>query len=245
MAKRGIWARLLELIEEPKASPATLSRRSPSDDRDLPAPREASGPRDVVGDNYMAVRGESFHRRALNRAMAPKKTGRTVFPMIVLRPEPTNTRDPNAVQVLLGDDLIGYVPSDAAADFAEAFAGGDLYCSAEIRRQDPKRDWNVVLRVDYGRLRDLRKAERERAMAQVLKPLLEAVADAAIAYEVARTDGSTSEAIAELKRRRDRAIAAARSAEPRPTAAQVAHAAGVSPNTVGKITKDAASSVQT
>jgi hypothetical protein len=67
------------------------------------------------GDETLEVVGESFYQDTLWR-LAGRPRGSTVRKAIVavLEPEPTNPRDPNAIQVLIDDMPVGYLSREDA-----------------------------------------------------------------------------------------------------------------------------------
>lgn len=202
-----------------------------------PAPRDADGGRDVVGAGYMAVHGESFKRANLDRLMRNRRTGSTTFPEATLRPEP-HPKHANAVKVLIQGEHVGYLPRAVADEFSDAFGGKELKCGAEVRRKNPSHDWNVVLRVDYDKLRRRAADARAQVREAAQRPKLDAVSSSARVYNDAVARQLRPDQVAEFKRLRDQAIREARRpSEHRPTLALVAEAAGISPNTVSKIAK--------
>jgi hypothetical protein len=75
----------------------------------------------VVGGDTCEVVGESKFQRELE-AIAGGRTalGANHKCIAVLRPEPTNRHDKNAVQVEVGGYTVGYLPRAIAAGFVEA-----------------------------------------------------------------------------------------------------------------------------
>jgi hypothetical protein len=79
-----------------------------------PAPGVWRATPDFGPHGFMAVRGESFHQESLHRLMA---SSRSVF-TAVLRAEPTNPVDPNAVLVTIEPvGAVGHLPRDVAKQY--------------------------------------------------------------------------------------------------------------------------------
>ncbi len=76
-------------------------------------------------DEQIEVAGETHHIRDIKRVysdygMPITPTGPTLeFVACTLVPEPWNPHDANAVGVLIGENLVGYVPADLAEEYAE------------------------------------------------------------------------------------------------------------------------------
>lgn len=105
---------------------------------------------DGRGTAYMAVVGESFHRRQL--AHATDGAVGIVRMQVLLVREPGNHYDPNcvAVQTMHGA-VLGHLSRPNARRFSHALdrMGRPVLVDAEVRRDSIDHDWNVVLRVNY------------------------------------------------------------------------------------------------
>lgn len=106
---------------------------------------------DGRGDGYLAVVGESFHRRQIG-ALTDGALGEVRAQLFLVR-EPANHYDPNCIAVRsAGGAVIGHLSRQNARRFAHALdrIGRPVMVDALIRRDSLDHDWNVVLRVDYG-----------------------------------------------------------------------------------------------
>jgi hypothetical protein len=56
---------------------------------------------------------------------------------LALRRDPGNEHDPNAIQVLAGDEQIGWVPRELAAELAADIDGGRPWSAVALREQRP------------------------------------------------------------------------------------------------------------
>ena len=77
-------------------------------------------------DSYFAVHGESFHQGNIEALLAtcaphPDEDDRPACD-VLLRAEPTNPVDPNAIAVHATTGHVGYLPRDVAPDFGRVFA---------------------------------------------------------------------------------------------------------------------------
>lgn len=75
----------------------------------------------LLGDDTydFQIVGESHYQDVLERAAGPKcEEGCDEEVIVELRAEPDNLHDANAVQVVLLDAVVGYIPRPAAADLA-------------------------------------------------------------------------------------------------------------------------------
>lgn len=105
---------------------------------------------DGRGEGYMAIVGESFHRRQL-AAVTDGVIGSVGAQLLLVR-DPTNHYDPNCIAVQsLGGAVLGHLSRANARRFAHAFdrLGRPVLVDAEIRHDALDHDCNVVLRVNY------------------------------------------------------------------------------------------------
>jgi hypothetical protein len=56
---------------------------------------------------------------------------------LTLRRDPANEHDPNAIQVLAGDEQIGWVPRELAAELAPELDDGRTWAAVALREQRP------------------------------------------------------------------------------------------------------------
>lgn len=133
-------------------------------------------PFDVPRGAHFAVHGESYRQTAIRELRArckphPTERGRLTCD-VTLVAEPANPYDQNAVAVHSSCGHVGYLPRDAAPDFAELLAeartlGYDgVRCGAIITGGEPGREsLGVVLLLSYPDvcLDDLRRAHVGRS----------------------------------------------------------------------------------
>jgi hypothetical protein len=87
------------------------------------------------------------HERALNAdAAAPGQP-------LELRRDPANEHDPNAIMVLAGGDLVGFVPRELAAELAGELDAGRPWSAVVLREQrasprDPRTGLTMLLAAD-------------------------------------------------------------------------------------------------
>jgi len=72
---------------------------------------------------------------------------------LALRRDPGNEHDPNAIQVLAGDEQIGWVPRDLAAELARELDAGRTWSAVALREQrasprDPRTGLTMLLAPD-------------------------------------------------------------------------------------------------
>lgn len=72
---------------------------------------------------------------------------------LALRRDPGNAHDPNAIQVLAGDEQIGWVPRDLAAELAPELDAGRTWSAVALREQrasprDPRTGLTMLLAPD-------------------------------------------------------------------------------------------------
>jgi hypothetical protein len=72
---------------------------------------------------------------------------------LTLRRDPGNEHDPNAIQVLSGDEQIGWVPRDLAAELAPELDAGRTWSAVALREQrdsprDPRTGLTMLLAPD-------------------------------------------------------------------------------------------------
>ena len=72
---------------------------------------------------------------------------------LVLRRDPANEHDPNAIAVLAGDDQIGWVPRELAAELAPQLDAGRPWSAIALREQrdsprDPRTGLTMLLAPD-------------------------------------------------------------------------------------------------
>ncbi len=83
------------------------------------------------------VVGESRYQRALTRlAGGKRRESQRIRTNGEVRREPNNPFDPNAVQVLIGGEVVGYLPREEAAKYApvlDQLPRAGYACDAEIR----------------------------------------------------------------------------------------------------------------
>jgi HIRAN domain len=93
-------------------------------------------------DEVVRVVGVSHYQAAL-REIAPPGAGRVRHPVLArLVPEPTNPHDENAIQVLVFDQLVGYLSRDDAVRYGPAVRllrdhGRVLVCEAVVAGRGP------------------------------------------------------------------------------------------------------------
>jgi HIRAN domain len=101
---------------------------------DSPAPAAISLP---GGDNIVQVVGESHYQANLTWACGGTNPSGPNRARVVaeLRAEPTNRYDPNAVVVLVGNRVVGYLARDEAAEYQPVLLGwaGPATCEARIK----------------------------------------------------------------------------------------------------------------
>lgn len=97
--------------------------------------------------------GESRYPKPLNAAMRGVKPGRDGWSKLltefVLIAEPTNEYDPEAIQVLLRGETVGYIPRDETREYHDAW-GADLNSGLTFpgRIIGKQGRWGVTLRID-------------------------------------------------------------------------------------------------
>ena len=103
-------------------------------------------PFDCGGSTEMEVVGESFHQDGLDRIAGPKRRQGEMGHenasgsdrLAILKPEPSNQYDSNAVQVLVDGLLVGHLNRDDAAKFQpiiqrlERDHGGPVAVTAQV-----------------------------------------------------------------------------------------------------------------
>jgi hypothetical protein len=72
---------------------------------------------------------------------------------LTLRRDPDNEHDPNAIQVLAGDEQIGWVPRELAVELAPEIDGGRPWSAVALREQrlsprDPRSGLTMLLAPD-------------------------------------------------------------------------------------------------
>lgn len=98
-----------------------LGRKRPPAGRKTSHP--PSSPRVYPGVQPLEVRGESYRQDALARVVGGKTQDGHATPVVaVLRPEPTNPYDTNAIAVLINGTKVGYVNKDDAAQLHRSVA---------------------------------------------------------------------------------------------------------------------------
>lgn len=153
----GFWRRLTH-----RASPVRTTNTGGASHSSVPDTPKATSLRPVPlpGDGRQTVVGERYHRREL-RAITrgvhlPKLTGsnwhEAVSMTAQLRPEPTNSHDPNAVRVEIDGKLVGYIPAQDAPAYQPhlltlAEAGEIGTCESRLMRG---KDGEVVVYLHLG-----------------------------------------------------------------------------------------------
>lgn len=106
---------------------------------------------DVAGADWVGVIGESLHRTALAAVVAPFPD-RTCLTWAVLLPvreqHPGIAVDGQAVAVVLGGRVVGWLPRDEAADAAAFLRRAGAACCPAVVTRAERGDWLVALRVD-------------------------------------------------------------------------------------------------
>ena len=98
------------------------------------------------GLRIAAVAGAALHHAdALEQAELGKP--------LALRRDPGNEHDPNAIQVLSGEEQIGWVPRDIAAELAPELDAGRIWSAIALREQrlsprDPRTGLTMLLAPD-------------------------------------------------------------------------------------------------
>ncbi len=108
---------------------------------------------DGRGTGYLAIVGESFHRRQL-ASITDGRLGETRVQALLVR-DPRNHYDPNCIAVYsLGGGLMGHLSRANARRFSRPLdrLGRPVLVDAVIHHDALDRDFNVVLRVDYDLL---------------------------------------------------------------------------------------------
>jgi hypothetical protein len=88
-----------------------------------------------AGGREVQVVGEIHHQATLDRICGgPSKSGHDLAVHAILRREPTNQHDPNAVEVLVGADTVGHLSRDDASAYKADLdaVGGTATCRAHI-----------------------------------------------------------------------------------------------------------------
>lgn len=116
-------------------------------------PSPKTRPVDVLGDEFMAVVGESYYRQALDD-ITGGDVGVFEFDDTLLVRDPHNQHDPNAIRIECDGRHVGHLSRENAERFCGGLDrhGGVAACRAIVRLADPDHHWNVVLQVDYATL---------------------------------------------------------------------------------------------
>jgi len=103
-------------------------------------------------DEQVEVAGETYHVKGIKKVFREHKMpiqdrGSTLEDVpCILAPEPWNPHDPDAVAVMIGLHLVGYLPAELACDYAQPLArlasGGWL--ATGVARLWAKTDAGVV-----------------------------------------------------------------------------------------------------
>ena len=106
---------------------------------------------DARGEEYMAVKGESFYEREFI-AQTGGGVGEWSLQLLLVR-DPGNRHDANCIRVQTPEGRqLGNLSRENAERFADNLddLGGVALVDGVIRRRQLDHNWNVVLRVDYG-----------------------------------------------------------------------------------------------
>jgi hypothetical protein len=118
------WLKMLTKAAKPTSKPAPKKK-----------PASPANPAGSQNDRFtFPVVGESRYQDALARIVrGHNRDGHAHLCDARLVAEPTNPYDPNAIQVVIEGEPVGYVPKDRTARLHTAMVGtGELRCKARI-----------------------------------------------------------------------------------------------------------------
>jgi hypothetical protein len=96
--------------------------------------RPAAQPDDeALGSFPQEVVGEASYQQAFISFMGPIcADGRTAVVSVDVVPDDANKHDENAVAVMVGGDVVGYLPRAAAARYRKAFGNASTQCRGRV-----------------------------------------------------------------------------------------------------------------
>jgi hypothetical protein len=96
--------------------------------------RPAARPDDeALGSFPQEVVGEASYQRAFISFMGPTcADGRTAVVAVDVVPDDANKYDENAVAVMVGGDVVGYLPRATAARYRKAFGNVSTHCRGRV-----------------------------------------------------------------------------------------------------------------
>jgi hypothetical protein len=118
--------------------------------------RSLTPPTDVSGRQRVMIAGQGYQFDVVQRLGGNGDLPK--YFVALLKREPTNPHDPNAILVLVDGKKIGYVPRERAARWADGIdrVGGEITCRLQaFRRPTRSRYWRFTLLASRRALEDL------------------------------------------------------------------------------------------